>query len=95
MTAWLVWLAPLVGILLVVAAYRAGYEAELGSRAGAEPEMAGVFVSLPFVTLAIVLAGCATATVLSSRAVHRRIWVAVAVALTLVGIVVAFVLLRP
>jgi hypothetical protein len=45
------WLPPAATAVLVWAAYRLGHDAELGSRAGAEPELAGVFVSLPFVFL--------------------------------------------
>lgn len=35
----------------LVAAYRRGYDAEAGSRAGAEPVLAGAYVAVPWVAL--------------------------------------------
>lgn len=38
-------------LLALVGSYRRGYDDELGSRAGAEPVMAGIYLALPWVAL--------------------------------------------
>jgi hypothetical protein len=63
------WLPVVVTAVLVVVMYRRGYQAEAGSRAGAEPVPAGVLVALPVVALFMVetLAALGLAVVRSGR----------------------------
>lgn len=53
------WLPPAVVLALIVPAYRGAYAAEAGTRAGAEPAMAGIFAVAPLVTVLLVQLACA------------------------------------
>ena len=55
---WL-WLPPAVVLALIVPAHRGAYAAEEGTRAGAEPAMAGIFAVAPLVTVLLVQLACA------------------------------------
>lgn len=66
-TAWLATAAVLVAAsvaaaLAALAAYQRGYDAEAGTRTGAEPVLAGIYVALPWVAL---LAALSLASVLT------------------------------
>lgn len=65
------WLAPVASAVLMVMAGAAGYSAESGSRAGAEPVLAALLIGAPFAVLTLVDFACAIAlSVPWSRAVH-------------------------
>ncbi|WP_133059025.1 MULTISPECIES: hypothetical protein [unclassified Nocardioides] len=83
----LVFLSPLVGAVLVVAAYRLGYDAEAGSRAGAEPTLAGAWVAGPFVVLLCAQVSCAVGMYVTTSARARALCAAGAAGLLLVGLV--------
>jgi hypothetical protein len=55
---WL-WLPAIVTAGLVPVMYTVAAETERGSRAGAEPVIAGILVAMPFVVLFLVDLGCA------------------------------------
>jgi hypothetical protein len=71
------WLPPVATALLARFAYGAGYDAEAGSRAGAEPTMAGIFFATPFVLVALAQAGCALLAALART--RTQVWACVAV----------------
>jgi hypothetical protein len=83
-------LSPLIGAVLAIAVYRGAYVAEAGSRAGAEPGLAGAFVAAPFVVLMFAQVGCAVGTYATDTDRARVMWAAGALVLLLVGLVAAF-----
>lgn len=89
--AWVWWALPAVVSAVVAGTmYHLASEAERGSRAGAEPVVAGILVALPFVALSLLEALCALRAVSAgSRPVRTRsLWAASTVA----GLVVVLVL---
>ena len=91
---WVWWGLPAaVTAAVAVAMYHVAEAAERGSRAGAEPVVAGVLVALPFVALSLLEAVCALwAVTAGSRTVRTRsLWAASVVA----GLVVVQVPLVP
>ena len=70
------WLPPVATAVLAWLAHDAGYEAEAGTRAGAEPSVAGILFATPFVLVALTQAGCAGFATLAVTSAQR--WACVA-----------------
>ena len=71
------WLPPVATGVLAWFAYIAGYDAEAGSRAGAEPTAAGIAVALPVVLVGLVQLACALFATLAEH--EGQLWACVLV----------------
>jgi hypothetical protein len=88
-SAWL-WLPALVTAMVSLTMYHVASDGERGSRAGAEPVMAGVMVALPFFALFLFEVLCAIYAMVSESRTGptRSLWSASVAAALVAGLVV-------
>jgi hypothetical protein len=87
------WLPAVVTAGLTGTMYAVAAESERGTRAGAEPEMAGIIFALPFFALFLVDVLCAMSAAVSESRVGRTwsLWCATVGAALVAGVVLAVV----
>ena len=89
-SAWW-WFPPVVTAVLTWAMYATAAETERGTRAGAEPVLAGILVASPFFALLLLEVLCAISAAVSESGVGQRrsLWCATLGAALVAGLVLA------